>query len=43
MKHVQTISRTPAKAQDIPISAIISAISAILAVIGEVLGEKPAN
>jgi len=42
MKHVIAISQTPQKAQDIPLSAIISAIASILAVVGEVLGEKNA-
>jgi len=41
MKHVQTISTTPAKGQgDIPISSILSAIASILTVIGTVLAEK---
>lgn len=39
MKHLVQITRTPAPA-NISVSAIISAISAILAVVGQVLGEK---
>jgi hypothetical protein len=39
MKHIAVITQTPAKA-DIPFSAIIEAISAVLAVLAGVLGTK---
>ncbi len=39
MKHVTAISRTPVKAE-IPISSIIEAVSAVLAVLAGVLGAK---
>lgn len=39
MKHVNTITRTPVKAE-IPFSSIIEAISAVLSVIAGVLGAK---
>ena len=39
MKHITVITQTPAKA-DIPLSAIIEAVSAVLAVLAGVLGTK---
>lgn len=39
MKHITQITRTPATAS-LSISAIITAISSILAVVGQVLGQK---
>ncbi len=39
MKHIVQITRTPSPAT-VSVSAIIGAISAILAVVGQVLGQK---
>lgn len=43
MKHIQTISKAPARAADIPVSEIIAFIVAILTAISTLISVKEAT
>lgn len=40
MKHIQVISRKPAKAADITVGQVVAVLAAILGVLGEALISK---
>lgn len=40
MKHIQAISRKPAKAADITVGQVVAVLAAILGVLGEALISK---